>query len=115
MPDRNTVFRWLDDDVAFAAKYARARVGQADWAYDGMIDVERGVLDDVIDPQAARVVIGSMQWRASKLAPKKYGERSQMELSGPDGGPIETANVGARDRIATRLAAIRKPVAGQSG
>lgn len=41
--------------------------------------------------------------------------RDKVELSGPDGGPIETANVGARDRIATRLAAIRKPDAGQSG
>jgi hypothetical protein len=28
------------------------------------------------------------KWLASKLAPKKYGDKVTVELSGPDGGPI---------------------------
>jgi hypothetical protein len=32
-----------------------------------------------------------IKWLASKLVPKKYGDRVAAELSGPDGGPIREA------------------------
>ncbi len=28
------------------------------------------------------------KWAAGKLAPKKYGDRAALELTGTDGGPI---------------------------
>lgn len=37
---------------------------------------------------ADRVKISAYQWRASKLAPKKYGEKVQHAHEGADGGPI---------------------------
>jgi hypothetical protein len=35
-----------------------------------------------------------LQWRASKLAPKKYGDKVQQEVSGPDGGPVQALDYG---------------------
>ena len=39
--------------------------------------------------QRSRLRVDSRKWLASKLAPKKYGDRLAAELSGPDGGPIQ--------------------------
>ena len=82
MPSRATVLRWGAEDKEFEAKCARAREWQADVIHDDMSDIETGVLSGAIDPQAARVVLSSKQWRASKLAPKKYGDKLDMNHSG---------------------------------
>lgn len=89
LPNRRTVLRWMEADAVFAARCARAREVHADFAQDRMLDIEIGVLDGQIDPTAARVVLSSMQWRASKLAPKKYGDMSKVEHTGPNGGPVQ--------------------------
>lgn len=91
MPHRTTVLRWLADPkrAEFASKYARAREGQADAVFDGMADIEKKVLQRKLDPKAARVVLASQQWRADKLAPKKYGAKVTQEVTGPNGGPIQ--------------------------
>jgi hypothetical protein len=88
MPDRQTVDRWALANKDFAAKRARAREAQADNEHDRIAEIEDGVLDGRIDPQAARVVISSKQWRASKLAPKQYGDRVTQEHVGEGGGPV---------------------------
>jgi hypothetical protein len=35
-----------------------------------------------------RLRVDARKWVAAKLLPKKYGDRIQQEVSGPDGGPI---------------------------
>jgi hypothetical protein len=90
MPSRVTVFRWQNEKPEFVANIMRAREGQADCLHDDMADIEGEVRSGSLDPQAARVIIWSKQWRAGKLAPKKYGDKSAVEVSGKDGGPIET-------------------------
>jgi hypothetical protein len=37
----------------------------------------------------SRLMMDARKWLASKLAPKKYGDKVAAELSGPDGGPIQ--------------------------
>ena len=32
--------------------------------------------------------IDARKWLAGKMAPKKYGDKQQLEHRGPDGGPI---------------------------
>ncbi len=90
LPNRRTVLRWQAENPSFAAIIVRAREGQADCLHDDMADIEGEVRSGSLDPQAARVIIWSKQWRAGKLAPKKYGDKSALEVSGKDGGPIET-------------------------
>ena len=81
MPDIRTVTRWLVADADFAHKYARARMAQADVLFDRMEAVEEAVSAGQMDSHAARVVLDSMRWRASKLAPKVYGDRLDVQVT----------------------------------
>jgi len=81
MPDHTTVIRWMRDDASLATKYARARMAQADVLFDRMEAVEEAVTAGTMDSHAARVVLDSMRWRASKLAPKVYGDRLDVQVS----------------------------------
>tara|TARA_R110000868_G_scaffold155841_1_gene382450 strand:+ start:360 stop:833 length:474 start_codon:yes stop_codon:yes gene_type:complete len=81
MPHFTTVLRWVAADGQFASKYARARTAQADTLFDRMEAVEEAVSAGTMDSHAARVVLDSMRWRASKLAPKVYGDRLDVQVS----------------------------------
>ena len=81
MPHFTTVLRWVAADADFASKYARARTAQADTLFDRMEAVEEAVSSGTMDSHAARVVLDSMRWRASKLAPKVYGDRLDVSVS----------------------------------
>jgi hypothetical protein len=83
MPDRSTMLRWLVAHPDFAAKCARAREIQADLMDDRVL--ETAELCDESNCHSSKVKISAYQWRASKLAPKKYGDKQSLEHSGPDG------------------------------
>lgn len=85
-PDRNTVLRWLGDYPDFAAKYARAREAQADVMDDKILTTADACTPDTA--AADRVKIAAYQWRASKLAPKVYGDKVTTEVTGKDGGAV---------------------------
>jgi hypothetical protein len=96
MPDNRTVQRWIANNAEFAAKCARARELQADNIFEDMQGVaDYGNPDDV---QRAKLRVSTMQWRAAKLAPKKYGERVTNENVGQDGGPMQFMVVTGVDR-----------------
>lgn len=111
MPAQSTVFKWLTQQTAFAEQYARARETQADAMVDEMLDIaDRAVSNEQV--QAARLRIDARKWVAVKLRPKKYGERVMTELTGANGGPIQTEDVGdteAARRIAFTLAKATQP------
>ena len=68
----------------------RAREAQADaWASE-IVDRARAVPADAAHVAKARLEIDSVKWVASKLLPRKYGERVSAELTGAGGGPIKT-------------------------
>ena len=81
MPHAATIMRWISEDADFANKYTRARMMQADVLFDRMEAVEEAVSAGTMDSHAARVVLDSMRWRASKLAPKVYGDRLDVQVS----------------------------------
>jgi hypothetical protein len=81
MPHASTVMRWMQAFPDFANKYARARTAQADTLFDRMEAVEEAVSAGTMDSHAARVVLDSMRWRASKLAPKVYGDRLDVSVT----------------------------------
>ena len=86
MPDRGTVDRWANEKPEFAAQRARAREAQAETLLDEMADIETKTLAGTVHPVAARAVLSSMQWRAEKMAPKKFGAKlaiGQAEELGP--------------------------------
>jgi len=106
MPDVATIMRWLDADVAFAHKYARARDIQGDYMDALVLDTA-----EASTPATAasdRVKIDAYKWRAAKLKPKKYGDRTHHELTGANGGPIRTQELShySDERLAALAALI---------
>jgi hypothetical protein len=73
----------VDSDEELRTKYARAMLTRADAIHESMAEIEQQVKDETLKPDAARVVLWSRQWRASKLMPKKYGDK--LELDGKVG------------------------------
>lgn len=103
-PSRTTVMRWLQDDVhvGFRDNYARAREAQADFYAEAIIDiadeectyVKHGDGDDEKEVEVAfdsaavarnRLRVDARKWYASKLAPKKYGDK--VAVGGADDLP----------------------------
>lgn len=114
MPCEATVIHWLNGNPSFLKSYLRARELQADSLFDQVLDIadnegkdivklkdEKGDEREVLNPVAvarARVRIDARFRMAGKLNPKKYGEKLLQEISGPDGGAIETTVISG-DRL----------------
>lgn len=101
MPCRSAVNKWVVDNInEFAHQYARSKAIGIDEIVDESIEIsDDGARDytkdadgrDVVDHDhiaRARLRVDTRKWYVSKLAPKLYGDRTAVELSGPDGGPI---------------------------
>lgn len=88
MPDHATVRRWLIKHEDFRDLYARAKEEQADSLADEMLDAAFDEGDDE-KPfvggnhiQRDRLKVDTLKWIASKLKPKKYGDRIEAKISG---------------------------------
>jgi hypothetical protein len=80
MPGLRTVMRWAVDNADFGTEYARAREAQAEVMDDKILTAAE---EAAVDAQAARVRIDAYKWRAAKLAPKRYGDKTILG-SDPD-------------------------------
>lgn len=106
LPDYTTFMQWLREDEAISHQYAQAKDDQADFMADETLEIAD---DDVMEPlivdglpiqvdgklvmvrsnvavQHARLRVDARKWLASKLKPKKYGERTT--LSGDAENPL---------------------------
>ena len=99
MPSAGTVCRMLANDADFAEQYARAREIQADTIFDEILDIADDSSNDWIETKdgdkfnqeaaaRARIRIDARKWMAGKLRPKVYGEKLDLEHTGPNGGPL---------------------------
>ena len=108
MPTRTTLYRWLDSNPEFEARCARAREGLAD---DLVVEIET-MADQTTEEnvQSQKVKIATAQWRAMKMAPRIYGDRTRTEVTGADGGAVkvETAVVDSRELDADQRQALRQ-------
>jgi hypothetical protein len=124
MPTKTTILRWLThpDHADFRAQYARAREAQTEHFADEILEIaddgsndwmeretEKGDIQAVVDHEhinRSRLRIDARKWLMAKLAPKKYGDKLQTEVSGPEGAPVQvelSAKESAR-RVAFLLA-----------
>jgi hypothetical protein len=87
MPPRVTVYAWFDKHPDFYARCARAREALADYLVDEIEDLASKANANNIDQ--IKLQISTKQWRAMKIAPRVYSDRSKTEVSGADGGPIK--------------------------
>jgi hypothetical protein len=87
MPGRRTVYQWLTAQPEFAHHYAIARDEQADTYADEII----AIADTAEDPAVARLQIDARKWVASKLKPKRYGDRTIH--AGDEDNPIAVTEI----------------------
>ena len=86
MPNNSTVMRWLANEeyAEFRDQYARARAAQADSMVDDMLDIADEKVDHSEQVQRNRLRIDTRKWLASKMKPKKYGDKVDLEIGGKE-------------------------------
>lgn len=124
MPAWRTVYDWLGADKALAARFAHARDlgfdaiaeealeiaddGTNDWMQRRRQD---GSVEDVVNAEhiaRSKLRIETRLKLLAKWSPKKYGDKVDHTLSGPDGGPLEiSSTVGVAVAAARELRALR--------
>jgi hypothetical protein len=98
MPVQSTVYLWLSRFPEFSDMYTKAREDQADTLADEIhaiadqmpmekIDKEGNTSFDSAYINWMRLRIDARKWTASKLKPRKYGDR--MELAGDKDNPLK--------------------------
>jgi hypothetical protein len=89
-PWATTVGDWRRANPAFDAKYARARDEGIDRIAELAHDEAAAAVD--LPPEkvaGAKLRFDGHRWYAAKLAPGRYGDKIQAEVSGPGGGPLQ--------------------------
>jgi hypothetical protein len=90
-PDASNIYRRMTNDPDFATFIAQAREAQQEHEADYCVQLADSATPE--DYNVKKLQIWARQWRAGKLAPKKYGDRVHQEITGANGGPITQASV----------------------
>jgi hypothetical protein len=120
MPNVSTIFRWLDKHKEFCDNYARARLVQAEVMASETIDIADNSTNDYIarngkapafnkeNVERSKLRVDARKWYASKLAPKKYGDRTILQ-GDKDADPVQAE---ITHDISARVAGIISQIAG---
>jgi hypothetical protein len=82
LPCEFSVRKWRSKFPEFSAKYAQAKLTQADVLAEECLEIADDSSRDEFDEGSiarARLKIDTRKWLASKLLPKQYGDRYIME------------------------------------
>lgn len=102
MPCTTSLFKWLREIPEFAQQYAKAKEESADAMAEDSLDIADNQVEqplivdglplqidgkvvmvkDAVSVNHAKLRIDTRKWYASKLKPKKYGDKVQTEHSG---------------------------------
>jgi len=103
MPAASTVCLWLTKYPDFAEQYAHAREAQADTLADEITDIADDGTNDWMkrsesrgggyelngeNVQRSRLRVDARKWIASKLKPKKYGDKIEQTHKGDATAPV---------------------------
>ncbi|WP_325052321.1 terminase small subunit-like protein [Sinorhizobium meliloti] len=103
MPSESLVRKWVMKDEDFGAQYARAREAGMEALADEILQIADSQEGDVITTedgreivnhdaiQRARLRVDTRKWLMSKIAPKKYGDRLDLNHSGSIGALSDDA------------------------
>ena len=80
--------QWIASDEEHSARAREARIHAARiWDEKALSVVEQAM--DLFELQRAKELAHHYRWRASKTAPKEYGDKLTQEHTGANGGAIE--------------------------
>lgn len=110
MPAMSSVFLWIAKHKEFSEQYTRAQADRVVAWSEEIVDIADA---PSADTNKARLRVDTRKWLMSKMDPKKYGDRQEHRLSGPNGGPIQTVDLTklSGDELA-QLESIFGPLAG---
>lgn len=105
----STVLKWADTYEGDGDQYARARDELIEYRRAELLRIADECEQDSVAVQKARLQIDTRKWELSKLMPRRMGDRVSTEITGKDGGPIQTEAMSpdvasALDAIASKLA-----------
>lgn len=93
---RRTVQSWIDRYATFRAAYTAACEQRLLYLEDRLLELCKMVQEQVdIAPElakarhdACKLEIDTLKWLLCKLVPKRYGDKTQMEVTGKDGAQL---------------------------
>lgn len=91
MPSSRVFYQWLEADLEKVKRYARATELRADAIFEDILDIaddssgdkkytEQGEVMDSEFVQRSKLRVDARKWIASKLNPKKYGDKQETTL-----------------------------------
>ena len=93
MPPMKTIYRWLEANEGFRHQYARAREKQADYFAEEIIEIADSAEAESAAVSKAKLQIDARKWAASKIAPKKYGDKQELDVKSSDGSMRPTVRL----------------------
>lgn len=89
MPSRATVYRWLDEQPDFAKLYGEACTRRADGYIDEIVEIADSAPGTKSGIAKAKLKIYAREKYAAKIAPRKYGDKIDVNHGGQKGNPVE--------------------------
>ena len=121
MPSLSMVMRWLGANAEFREQYARARELQAEFIFDQMAEIADDGTNDWMASNApdcegykfnsehvsrSKLRIDARKWMLAKMAPRKYGDKQQIDHVSSDGSMQPASPEEAMARIMGVLAIV---------
>ncbi len=121
MPHLATVMRWLNAREEFCVQYARARELQAEFFFDQMAEIADDGSNDWMASNApdcegyklngehvqrSKLRIDARKWMLARMAPRKYGDKQQLDHVSSDGSMQPASPEEAMARIMGVLAVV---------
>lgn len=101
MPAWRTVYDWMEVNADFSAAIARARISGYHAIAEDCLDIADDKSHDVIETengdrpnseyiQRSKLRVETRLKLLAKWSPKLYGDKVQAEITGKDGGPMQS-------------------------
>lgn len=109
-PDPTTIYYWLAHQPDFSPKYYKARELQSNLYAEATIEIadkrctyidsEGNERIDAGSVQLQKLQINTRQWHASKLAPKRWGDKKELEEVKAESATLKAELQALRDELA---------------
>ncbi len=108
----STVLYWVKKDKAAKEEYERACEWRIELYADMITDLLNEAHEAALDIrhgrerlQAIKIKIDTIKWQLSKLLPQRYGEATQIEISGKNGADLLPKHTAEQDAAFLRMLA----------
>lgn len=81
MPSHTVIFKWFERYPDFKQSYENARILQADYFADEMVELKNLARENPANASAYRVAADILRWQASVRQPRKYGDKLEVDVN----------------------------------